>query len=361
MIAASERGGDRLGRLRPRRSTESAIVVNGDNNVIVQGKVTASNPRPMISTHRLRHDISYVHHRPHWKSHSGFYFSFTWSSSSCGRVVYLPYRYRHSWCPYPVDYDCYYGLSYYYPRYHRKYIFVSVGGYWPTYYRYRRYYWYGCHPYYWYGTYVIREPYQNVTYNTYNYYTTDNMPSDSATPYYELGKPDPAKQMVDEPGFQTPTDLCFEHAVDLFEAENYADAVRQFREAVSLSPDDIVLPFTYSQALFANGDYSHAAGVLREAVAKIPDDELTVYYPRGLYKDEAVLTEQIKQLAAATANEPFDADYQLLLGYQYLGMGQLDKAYQPLTEASKSVANTVTAGKLLELAARLEDEASEIE
>jgi tetratricopeptide (TPR) repeat protein len=343
LVTATDLG--RRSGSRQRRSAESRIVINGDNNVIVEGDVTSSNPRPHISTRRLCNDISYVHHRPRWKSHSGFYFSFNWSNSSCGRVAYLPYRYRHSWCSYPIGYQPYYGLSYYYPYYHRKYIYVSIGGYWPSYYRYRRYYWYGCHPYYWYGTHVITEPYQDVTYNTYNYYNADN--SNEAP--------------LDEPEFESAADLCFARAVELFEAENYADAVLQLREAVSLSPDDIILPFTYSQALFANGDYSHAASVLREAVAQIPEDELTVYYPRGLYKDEAILTEQIKQLEAAAKKEPFDSDYQLLLGYQYLGSGQLDKAQSPLTEAAGSTANTITADKLLELATKLETEAPENE
>jgi tetratricopeptide (TPR) repeat protein len=333
--------------------------VNGDNNVIVQGSVTASNPRPVIASRRLTHDISHVRHHPHWESHSGFYFSFTWSNSSCGRVAYLPYRYHHSWCSYPIGYSPYYGLSYYYPGYHRRFIYVSIGGYWPSWYRYRRYYWYGCHPYYWYGPTVITEPYQNVTYNTYNYYTNEPQPSgyglsSSPTPYYDLGKPDPDK--VDTPEYESAADLAFANAVELFEAGNYADAILQLREAVSISPEDIVLPFTYAQALFANGDYAHAASVLREAMAQIPDDELTIYYPRGLYQDEAVLTAQIEQLKVAAGKEPFDADYQLLLGYQYLGIGELDKATPPLTEAARNEANATTAGKLLELAAKLQTE-----
>ena len=174
-----------------------------------------------------------------------------------------------------------------------------------------------------------------------------------------MGEPDSSK--VDEPEYETVADLCFARAVELFEAENYADAVLQFQEAVLVSPDDIILPFTYSQALFANGDYAHAAGVLREAIAMIPEDELTVYYPRGLYKDETILTEQIEQLEAAADKEPFGSGYQLLLGYQYLGIGELDKAYQPLNEAAQSVANTSTAEKLLELAAQLETETLENE
>ena len=74
--------------------------------------------------------------------HHGSYFSFHWSDWSCGRVILAPY-------------DDYYGISYYYPSYHRKYLFVSLGGYWPYSYRYQRYYWYGCHPYYWYGSDVV--------------------------------------------------------------------------------------------------------------------------------------------------------------------------------------------------------------
>ena len=360
IVTASDLGRDRTS-FRRRREAEPKIVINGDNNVIVQGDVTTTNPRPVITSRHLTHDISHVRHDSHWKSHSGFYFSFTWSNSSCGRVAYLPYRYRHSWCHDPIGYYPYYGLSYYYPRYHRRYIYVSLGGYWPSWYRYRRYYWYGCHPYYWYGADVITEPRQNVTYNTYNYYTTEPSPSGygftgSAQPYYDLGNPDPDK--VDVPEYETAADLCFANAVDLFEAGNYADAVLQLQEAVSLSPDDIVLPFTYAQALFANGDYAHAASVLREAIAQIPEDELTIYYPRGLYKDDATLTQQIEQLKTATKKELFDSDYQLLLGYQYLGTGELDKAYPSLSEALKNEANAATAGKLLELAAKLEAESS---
>jgi len=75
----------------------------------------------------------------------------------------------------PVYYDCgpWFGFRYVYPYYHRKYIFISLGGYWPFDYCYARYYWYGCHPYYWYGYYPVAQEVQGDTYNyyTYNYYT----------------------------------------------------------------------------------------------------------------------------------------------------------------------------------------------
>ncbi|MBC8378139.1 MAG: tetratricopeptide repeat protein, partial [Planctomycetes bacterium] len=259
--------------------SSSTIVINNDNRVIVQGSPTRQRPRPHFSR-RLFRDTRHIRRDPHWRRYgSGFYFG--WSSSSYGVVVSLPYHHRSAYYDTPS-----YGLSYYYPGYHRKYVFVSIGGYWPYDYRHRRYYWYGCHPYYWYGTRVIYEPSRNVTYNTYNYYNTDNTTdtygygfSSSTQPYYTLGNP--KGQAVDEPEFQTAADLSFDHAVTLFAAGNYDSAVEQFREAVTLSPDDIILPFTYSQALFAAGDYAHAASVLRTAMTNIPEDELTIYYPRG--------------------------------------------------------------------------------
>ena len=65
-------------------------------------------------------------------------------------------------------------VGFVYPYYQRKYVFVSLGGYWPSDYSYVRYYWYGTHPYNWYGYYpVAREVDPDVNYYTYNYYYGD--------------------------------------------------------------------------------------------------------------------------------------------------------------------------------------------
>jgi tetratricopeptide (TPR) repeat protein len=350
-----------------RRSTSdqgSKIIVNGDNNVIVQGDVTRVRPRPVFVP-RLYRSTVVVHSSPRWHNHGSF-FSFTWSGSSCGRVAYLPYR-------------NYYGFSYYYPSYHRKYVFVSIGGYWPHYYRYRRYYWYGCHPYFWYGSTVV--PQEVNVYNTYNTYNTgspesqaaqsnafryENFATDYRYPYGDTeadpsGLFDKKTVPVDAPEYESPADLCFANAVDLFANGSYEEAALQLRDAVVISPDDVILPFAYSQALFAQGDWAMAASVLRSAMAALPDDELTIYYPRGLYPKEEVLREQIAALEKAAAVEPFAADYQLLLGYQYIGLGELDKAAEPLSEAAKDPANELAAAQLTELAARLEEEAAKTE
>lgn len=359
-----DRDGGRPGRDH-RRDDSPRIVINGNNNVIVEGNVSKDYHRPRISR-RICPDITYIRRDPHWRSHhSGSYFSFRWSSSSCGVLLCLGFPTSSCYYPSWIRYSSrpyWYGYSYCYPRYHRRYIFVSPCGYWPSYYRYRRYYWYGCHPYYWYGTTVITQPSRNVTYNTYNYYG-DNYDSGSTRGYYTVAPADVVDdydeirgQILDEPEYESPADLCFAHGVKIFSDGNYEDAAKQFREAVLLAPDDVVLPFTYSQALFADGNFAHAAAVLRNAIAQIPEEEMTIYYPRGLYEDEKVLAQQIDRLETAIKAEPFASDYHLLLGYQYLGLGQLDKVYAPLNEAAKDPANAATAHQLIKMAVKLEEE-----
>jgi hypothetical protein len=343
------------GRSHGKHGASSKIIINGNNNVIVQGNATRHKPRPHFSRKVCR-DVSYVNYGSSWHNH-GSYYSFSWSNSSCGVVASFRYPsryYGHYGRRWSSSRHCY-GLSYYYPRYHRKYVFVSLGGYWPSSYRYRRYYWYGCHPHYWYGSNVIAEPYYG--YNVYNnYYVTNTTGgytlSNSGSVYEVIQQP----EVIDEPEYESPSDICFSGAVEMFEKDDYEAAAEQFRQAVQLAPDDVVVPFTYSQALFAAGNYAHAAGVLRGAIAQIPEDEMTIYYPRGLYADEKTLEGQVRILKKAVDREPFASDYQLLLGYQYLGLGHLDKAFGPLTEAAKDPANQLTAGRLIDLAAALEAE-----
>ena len=336
------------------------VVISGDNNVYINGDVTGSHHRPDFST---RHLTSLIHigASHNWYNH-GRHYSMRWSRYSCGRVVCFPY---HN----------YYGISYYYPRHHRKYLFVSIGGYWPFSYRYRRYYWYGCHPNYWYGAYPIERETHN-TYNTYNYYddTADtaydySADYDSQANYDDfsdvrekLERQKMLEQLKDVPEEESPSDVHFNRAVEAFGNGDFAGAAEEFRAAVILSPDDIILPFTYCQGLFAGGQYAHAASVLRAALSRMPEGNETIYYPRGLYEDEDVLTEQIDSLAEATKTEPFNSDFQLLLGYQLLGMGKVDEAVEPLAKAGKDPANTASAELLMGLVEKVNaDKAKEQE
>ena len=256
-------------------------------------------------------------------------------------------RYRFA-----VYYGCgpLFTFRYVYPYYHRKYLFISLGGYWPLSYRYTRYYWYGCHPYYWYGYYPIAREVRSPVYNyyTYNYYTDEGGGYQPARTVDSEIFENIAAQTA-EPQEATLADIYFEEAVKAFETSQYNTAALKFYKALELASEDMVLPFAYAQALLASEQYSKAAEVLRGALAKVSPEKEGVFFPRGLYPDEESLLKHIDRLAERAAQFSFDADLQLLLGYQLLGIGQHDRAIEPLMNAGKDLKNAKAAGVLMEL------------
>ena len=363
--------GGRSGRRNGSGRDSGGITINNNNNVYVNGNIGQSYyPRPYDS-HRYHTRLHYDHfrHNSHWYDHGGYYSLRPWYRS-CGSIVSFSYG-HHNW-----------GVSYYYPQYHRKYVFCSVGGYWPSSYRYRRYYWYGTHPYRWYGSNVIAQPVAQDTYNTYNTYNTYDSYSSQPTQttyttgndyYYDAGNEDfsdvreklaqqtAAPDAQDFPEGETTADACFGQAVDLFAQGKYEQAVFKFRVAMILDPEDVVLPFAYLQALFATSDYQAAAAVLRTTLSTPAEQEgtETVFYPRGLYANDEILQNQINSFAAVAALQPGNADYQLLLGYQFLGSGRLDEAITPLHKALELDIENSPSMTLIELLERIKaDEAA---
>jgi hypothetical protein len=279
------------------------------------------------------------------------------------RIIWPSYRYlvHYNWGPYGT-------FRYVYPYHHRKYIFVSLCGYWPAEYTCARYYWYGYHPYAWYGYYPI--PYE-VQGDTYNYYTYnsyyDNEPAASTTtttawPTQTENYIRPvdsntfadvreklARQAAAQPDQATLADTYFEEGVKVFEVNDFNAAAVKFAMAMELAPDDMVLPFAYAQALFADGQYTESAQVLRAALVKVSPDKEGVFYPRGLYSGDDILFEQVIRLSEKAEVFSFDADLQLLLGYQLLGLGEVDEASEPLLRAGEDLQNAAAAAVLLKL------------
>jgi len=299
------------------------------------------------------------HDRPHLIRHSYHH-----------DYVYRDYHDRIcTWRVWPrfrlvLYYNCgpWFTFRYVYPYYHRKYLFVSLGGYWPIGYRYTRYYWYGCHPYYWYGYYPIAREVRTPTYNyyTYNYYTSEDCgyvpPQTVNTEIYEN-----IAEQTEAPQEATLADVYFEEAVKAFEVGQYNTAALKFAKAMELAPEDMVLPFAYAQALLASQQYSKAAEVLRGALENVSPEKEGVFFPRGLYPDEESLLKQIDLLAERATQFSFDADLQLLLGYQLLGIGRHDEAVEPLMNAGKDLKNAKAAGVLMELLKKIKAAQSETE
>lgn len=278
------------------------------------------------------------------------------------RTIWPGYRF---WVSYHWGSDWTY--CYVHPYYHRKYVFVSLGGYWPIGYRYARYYWYPWHIYRWYGYYpvALESGYgadNYYTYNYYNYYGSDSasyystdIPAVDETTFADV-RAKLAQQTAEEPAEATLADKYFEEAVVAFELGSYGYAADKFAQAIELAPDDIILPFAYVQALFAVESYPEAAEALREALGKISPENEGVFYPRGLYSDDEVLFEQIDELSEKAKLYAYDADLQLLLGYQLLGVGDSDEAKEQLLKASQDMTNAPCAMILLELLAKVEQQ-----
>ena len=282
----------------------------------------------------------------------------------CHRIVWPRYRF-----PVCYNWGSRFTFRYVYPYHHRRYVFVSLGGYWPVHYRYSRYYWYGCHPYDWYGYYPIAREVVGDTYNYYTYnYSYGEAPPAAYQPTDEVGVVDHTTfadvrerlaQQAAEPNAPTPADTYFEEAVKAFEESDYNTAAEKFAEAMELATEDMVLPFAYAQALFANGQYSEAADALRSALENVSPEAEGVFYPRGLYTEDEVLLEQIDLLSKAAEIYTSDADLQLLLGYQLLGIGEIDEALEPLQQAGLDLENKDSAEVLLNLLEKIKTEKPE--
>jgi len=282
----------------------------------------------------------------------------------CNRIIWPRYHF-------PVCYrrGTHVAFRYVYPYYRRRYLFVSLGGFWPSDYLYLRYYWYPAHYFYWYGYEPIPRELPGDTYNyyTYNYYGAETStsagedttlaPVDHTT--FEDVREKLAARQAAGPEAETPADTLFDDGVKRFGDGDYAGAADKFASAMALAPDDIILPFAYAQALFADGRYTEAAGVLRTALEKLTPEQQGVFYPRGLYLDEDILTTQIHRLTGRAEQYPSNSDLQLLLGYQWLGIGELDKALPLLTKARDDYKNFAAASALLKLAEKIKQQSGE--
>ncbi len=302
--------------------------------------------RPDLIRHTDRHIYTYydpyhhLHHRVIWPS---YYYP-----------VYYPFG-SHGY------YD------YVWPYYHRKYVFISLGGWWPYDYSYRRYYWYGYHPYVWYGYYPVASEVavgsdNYYTYN-YNYYGDDG----SNTSYSSDAPLDPVTQarlradsnnrrLPSRPHRRWPTP-ALKRVSRASRRASMPPPPRSSKRRRRLSPNDMILPFAYAQALFANGQYDQAADMLRGRLTNVTPEKEGVFFPRGLYADDDVLYGQIDKLLDKVDQAEGDSDLQLLLGYQLLGVGETGHARDQLEEARQDPKNAASAGILLRLVEKMEKEA----
>lgn len=280
--------------------------------------------------HVFRDTRSRLCHRMIWPRYS-FNISYQWGRSTSYRRVY--------------------------PYYHRRYAFVSLNGCWPSGYNYVRYHWYPSHSYDWYGYHPIARQLGNTyNYYTYNYYndgaTVTGYSSDDGTVNHETFADIREKLAAEdstEPEPEKLADTIFAEAVTNFENAEYAIAAEKFATTMELAPEDNIVPFAFIQALFADDKYLDSAVVLRAVLEHTSPEKDGIFYPRGLYLEEETLLAQIDKLASQARHFDFTPDKHLLLGYQLLGIGEMDKAIEHLTKAAQNPENSKAVTVLLEL------------
>jgi hypothetical protein len=248
----------------------------------------------------------------------------------------------------------YWSFGYVHPYYHRKYIFVSLDGYCPWDYDYARYYWYGWYPYRWYGYDPVPVEVGSDTnnYYTYNYYNTDNPPNQVASVdenTFADVRAKLANQANAQPKPASAADTYFDEAVKAFEAGSYISAADKLSRAMALAPEDKVLPFAFAQSLIAIDNYADAANVLKASLANLDPDKEGVYFPRGLYSSDDVLFAQIDKIEAQANAEPSNGDLQLIAGYELMGIGENEKAFDYLQKAGQTLQDPRAAVVLLEV------------
>lgn len=148
---------------------------------------------------------------------------------------------------------------------------------------------------------------------------------------------------VDRPVAPSSADKFFSQGVDYFTSGNYTRAADSFAQAKADSPSDIILPFAQIQALFADGKFDKAANILRDTLNKQPAGSVWAFYPEGLYTDSQTLVRQLEPLLSQASA---DSDYQLLAGYQLLGIGNYDDAQSYISRAKEDSSTRIAAEKL---------------
>ena len=94
-----------------------------------------------------------------------------------------------------------------------------------------------------------------------------------------------------------------------------------------------------------------------EALKNATPEKEGVFFPRGLYSNDDVLFAQVEKLVDKADQAEDDADLQLLLGYQLLGVGETGYAREQLEQAAQDPKDAAAAGILLKVVEKMEKEA----
>lgn len=252
------------------------------------------------------------------------------------------------WCQWGIhSWPTYYGWCW--PRYWNA---------WDCSFGYTTNYWCNWNPYYtarqqlWYWPSNVYAPSPVVN----NYYYDDTDDSSSGVTIYVdggaevvRGDSDAVHITVGEVGTAaargraTPSKetLAERHVVladNYFREGRYQDAVENYKRALSFLPEDASIHFALADALFALGDYHYAAFMIGKALELDPGLAEVNTDKRTFYGDAKAFTAQLDTLVRYTAERPYDAAAQLVLGFNLRFSGDRDgaeRAFRRVLEIDK--------------------------
>jgi hypothetical protein len=160
---------------------------------------------------------------------------------------------------------------------------------------------------------------QPIVINTYNTPTSDATATAS---------PEQSTTVTQDTAVTTEGYATFDAARAAFAKDDFSQALQLVEKAIQSVPNDPVLHEFGALCLFAQGDYKRAAAVLNAVLAVAPGMDWTTM--SGLYSDVDTYTQQLRQLEAATNDNPDDAAARFVLAYHYLIVGHTDEAIEEL-------------------------------
>ncbi|HLQ36247.1 MAG TPA: tetratricopeptide repeat protein [Planctomycetota bacterium] len=116
----------------------------------------------------------------------------------------------------------------------------------------------------------------------------------------------------------------------LFKQGRFAEAADAYRQAQQANPGDASIDLLLADAVFATGDYHQAAFLIGGALRRQPDLARANPDKRSAYGDAKQFDAQLTTLQKYTAEHPYDAMAQLLLGYNLKLAGKADESRQAL-------------------------------
>jgi tetratricopeptide (TPR) repeat protein len=140
------------------------------------------------------------------------------------------------------------------------------------------------------------------------------------------------QQQPEDPNAKAAAEI-FDQARALFKKGAYQQAQATIEKAIEKLPQDPTLHEFRALCLFSQGKYMDAAGAIYAVLGAGPGWNSDTLF--SLYENQQIFMLQLQQLVKFANENPKAGYAQFLLGYEYLTIGEKDKAITGFSNAAK--------------------------